>query len=117
MIVSNIRWMSESSEVEDGGVGSTDASAAESPIGGGGGGGGGGAPKKDSTLGRLELSHIWGALYRRKEAPIGATIWTGSDARNCSIPKCNKILWIKTGKKREWAEELLWTSIKERMKR
>ena len=49
--------MSESSEVEDGGVGSTDALAAESPIGGGGGGGGG-APKKDSTLGHLELSRI-----------------------------------------------------------
>ena len=58
--------MSESSEVEDGGVatavGSTYASAAKSPIRGGGRGG---APKKDSTL---------GALYRRKEAPIGATI-------------------------------------------
>ena len=59
MIVSNIRCMSESSEVEDGGVatavGSTYASAAKSPIRGGGRGG---APKKDSTLGRLELSHI-----------------------------------------------------------
>ena len=57
--------MSESSEVEDGGVGSTDASAAESPIGGGGGGGGGGAPKKDSTLGHLELSRIWETLCRK----------------------------------------------------
>ena len=51
--------MSESSEVEDGGVatavGSTYASAAKSPIRGGGRGG---APKKDSTLGCLELSHI-----------------------------------------------------------
>ena len=52
--------MSESSEVKDGGVGSTDASAAGSPIGGEGG-----APKKDSTLGHLELSRIWETLCRK----------------------------------------------------
>ena len=38
--------------------------------------------------------------------------------QNSSKPKCNKIRWIKMGKKRPWAVELLlWTSIKERMKR
>ena len=49
---------------------------------------------------------------------MGAIICTGLDARKSSNPKCNKIQWIKTGKKRVWAEELLlWTPTKNRMKR
>ena len=43
---------------------------------------------------------------------------TGSEVGNSSKPKCNKIRWIKIGKKRAWAEELLlWTSTKDRVKR
>ena len=57
MIVSNIRRMLESSEVEGGGavvaVGSKYASAVESPKEGGGT-----TPEEDSTLGRLELARI-----------------------------------------------------------
>ena len=119
MTVSNIRWMLESFEVEGGGsaaaVGSTNASVVGSLEERGGGGG---ALEEDFTLGRLELALIWVALYRRKMAPMGAMMWTGSDAGNSSKPKCNKILWIKTRKNRLWAVELLlWTSTKDRMKR
>ena len=111
--------MLESSEVEGGGavvaVGWTKASAIGSPEEEGEGGG---APKEDSTLGGLKLALIWAALCRRKVAPMGAMIRTGLDAGNYSKPKCNKIRWIKPGKKRSWAEELLlWISTKERMKR
>ena len=109
--------MLESSEVEGGGVaaviGSTNASIAGSPEEGGGG-----APEEDSTLGRLELARIWRALCLRKVAPMGAIICTGSDSGKSSKPKCNKIQWIKTGKKRAWVEELLLrTSTKDRIKR
>ena len=114
--------MSKSSEVEGGGttvgtvaaVGSTDSSAIVSPVEEGGGG----ATLEVSTLGRLELALIWAAFCQRKVAPIVAIIWTGSEAGNSSNPRCKRIQWIKTGKKRAWAVELLlWTSIKERMKR
>ena len=45
-------------------------------------------------------------------------IWTSLDAGKTSKPKCNKILWIKTGMKRPCdLEPLLWTSTKDRMKR
>ena len=59
MTVSNIRRMLKSSEVEGGGaavaVGSTNASAAESPVEGGRGA----TPKEEeSALGRSELAHI-----------------------------------------------------------
>ena len=61
MTVSKIRRMSESSEVEGGGiavaVGSTYASSTRSPVEEGGGGGGA-LEKEESTLGRLELAHI-----------------------------------------------------------
>ena len=111
--------MLESSEVKGGGavaaVGLTNASAIESPEEGGEGGG---ALEEDSTLRRLELALIRVAFYLRKVVPIGDNIWIGSDARKSSKPKCNKIRWIKTGKKRAWAEELLlWTTTKEQMKR
>ena len=93
--------MLESSEVEGRGsttaVRSTYASAVKSPEKGGGGGG---TPEDDLTLGRLELALIWVALCLRKVAPIRAIMWIGSDAGNSSKPKCNKIQWIKTGKKR-----------------
>ena len=123
MTVSKSRQMLETSEAKGGGavvaVGSTNASVAESPIEGGRGGGGGATPEEEeSTLGRLELARIWAALCLRKVAPIGAIICTGSEAGKDSNPKCSKILWIKTGKKRAWAKKLLrWTSTKERMKR
>ena len=98
MIVSNIWRMLESSEVEGGGVRSTYSSAVESPEEWGGGGA---TPKEeeDSTLGRLEPACIWAALCLRKVAPIGAIMCTGSKLGNSSKPKCNKIRWIKTGKK------------------
>ena len=58
MTVSNIRRMSESSEVEGGGivaaVGSTNSSVIVSPVEDGEGG----ATPEDSTLGRLELALI-----------------------------------------------------------
>ena len=55
MTVSNIRRMSESSKVEGGGTaGSTDSSAAVSPVEEGRGG----ATPEDSTLGRLKLALI-----------------------------------------------------------
>ena len=58
------------------------------------------------------------ALYLRNVAPMRAIICMGSDARKSSNPKCNKILWIKTGKNRTCKVELLlWTSTKEWMKR
>ena len=76
------------------------------------------APIEDSTLGCLELAFIWAALCRRKVAPMGVIIWTGPDSRKSSKPKSNKILWIKTGKKRSWDFALLlWTSTKELIKR
>ena len=113
--------MLETFEAEGGGalatVESKNSSAAGSPKEEEAGGGGGGVLEEDSTPGRLELARIWVALYWRKVAPMGAMIWIGSNAGKCSKSKCNKILWIKTGKKRAWAEEiLLWTSTKERMK-
>ena len=103
--------MSKSSKVEGGGttvaVRSTHASAARSPV-----------EEEESTVGHLELAHIWATLCLRKVAPRGAVIWTSLDAKNSSNPRCNKIQWIKTGKKRAWVVELLLcTSIKEWMKR
>ena len=93
MTISNIWRMLESSEVESGGattaVGSTYALAVRSPEEEGGGGGA--TPEDDSTLGRLELAHIWAALCLRKVAPIGAIMWTGLDTGNSFKPKCNKI--------------------------
>ena len=102
LAVSNIRQISESFEVEGGGVaavaaGSTDSLAVVSPVEEGRGG----ATSEDSTLGHLELALIWVALFLRKVASIGAIIWTGSDVGNSSNPRCNKIQWIKTGKKRK----------------
>ena len=62
-------------------------------------------------------SHL-SSLLPKKVALIRAIIWTGSDAVNSSKPRCNKIWWIKMGKKRACAIELLlWSSIKEWMKR
>ena len=62
MTVSKIRRMSESSEVEGGGiavaVGSTYASSTRSPVEEGGGGGGGAPEEEESTVGHLELAHI-----------------------------------------------------------
>ena len=115
MTVFNIQRMSKSSEVEGGGVaaavGSTYTSAG-SPVEEGGGGA---TPEDDSTLWRLVLALIWAAIYLRKVAPIGAIIWTGSNAGNSSKPKCNKIWWIQTGKNRPWVVELLlWTSINDK---
>ena len=55
MIVSNVRRMSESSEVDSGGTtatGSTDASVEVSPVELGGGG----ATPEGSSLGRLEIA-------------------------------------------------------------
>ena len=76
------------------------------------------APVEDSTLGHLKIAFIWAALCLRKVAPIGAIIWTGTDAGKSFKPKCNKILWIKTGKKRPCPFEVLsWTSTSDRMER
>ena len=117
--VSNIHRMSESSEVKGGGTataatGSTDSAVVVSPIEEGGRG----ATPDGSTLGCLELALIWAAIFLRKVAPIGAMIWIGSDVENSTKPRCKRIQWIKRGKNRAWAVELLlWTSIKERMKR
>ena len=81
-------------------------------------GGGGATPEEDSTWGRLELALIWVALCLRKVAPMEAIMCTGSEARNSSKPRCNKIWCIKTGKKRPCAIELLlWISTKDQMKR
>ena len=113
--------MLESFEAEGEGaivaVRSTNSSIVGSPKEGGGGGAAA-TPEEDSTLGCLELALIWVALCIRKVAPIGAIRCTGSEARNSSIPKCNKIRWIKTDKKRACAKELLlWTLTKDQMKR
>ena len=119
MTVFNIQQMLESSEVEGGGAATTVRSIKASTVGSPEeGGGGGGAPEEDSSLRRLELALIWVTLCQRKVAPMGAMMCTGLNARNYSKPKCNKIRWIKTKKKKAWIEELfLWTSTKERMKR
>ena len=117
MTVSNIRQMLESSEVEVGGTVAsvarlTGSLAVVAPVEEGGGG----VTLEGSTLGCLELALIWVALCLRKVAPMGDMIWTGSDAGNSTNPRCKRIWWIKIGKKRAWAVELLlWTSIKERM--
>ena len=93
MTVSNIWQMLESSEVEGGGeaaaVRSTNSSAVGLPEEGGGGGGA--TPEEDSTLGRSELALIWVALCLRNVAPMGTIMCTGSEARNSSKPRCNKI--------------------------
>ena len=100
MTVSNIFRMLESLEVEGGGstaaAGSTNSSTVGSPEEGGWDA----TPEKDSTRGCLELAFIWAALCLRKVAPIGAIMCTGSNAGKSFKPKCNKIRWMKTGKKR-----------------
>ena len=103
--------MLESPKVEGGGsttaVRSTYFLAMGSPEEGGGGSA---TPEEDSTLGRLKLAFIWVTLYLRNVAPMGAIMCTGSEAGNSSNPRCNKIRWIKTRKKRPYAVELLlWT--------
>ena len=76
------------------------------------------APIEDSTLRRLELAFNWVALCLRKVAPIGAMIWTSSDAGKSSKPKSKRILQIKTRKKRPWDFALLlWTSTSYLIKR
>ena len=78
--------MSKSSDVEGGGTslaaasvaGSIGSSAVVSPVKEGGGG----ATPKGSTLGCLKLAFILATLCLRKVAPMGAIIWTGSDAGN-----------------------------------
>ena len=116
MIVSNVRRMSKSSKVEDGGTtptaaptGSTDASPEVVPIEGGG------VVPEGSTQRHLEFSLIWAALYLRQVVPMGAIMCTGSEAGKSSKPKNKKNLWMKTGWKRlEAVEELLRTLFKER---
>ena len=68
----------------------------------------GATPDDDSTLGLLELAFIWVALCLRNVTPIGAIICMGSNAGKSSKPKCNKIQWIKTRKKKACAKELLY---------
>lgn len=101
MTVSNIRRMFESSEVGGGGTTvvaslawSMGSSAVASPVEEGGGG----ATPEGSALGRLELAFKWASLYLRKPAPMGATMWIGSDAGNSTKLRCKRIRWIKTGK-------------------
>ena len=55
----------------------------------------------------LELAFNEVALCLRKVTPMGAMICTGLDVGKSSKPKCNKILWIKIGKKRPCNLELL----------
>ena len=114
--------MSESYEVGGGGTStasalaawSTSSSVVASPVEEGGGG----ATLEGSSLGHLELALKWAALYLRKMAPMRAIMCTGSDTGNSTKPRCKRIQWIKTGKNKAWAVELLLcTSIKERMKR
>ena len=97
--------MLESSEVEGGGstaaVGSTNAFEVGSLEEGGG------ALEEDSALGRWRLALIWAAFCRRKVALMGAMMCTRLDAGNSSKPRCNKIRWIKRGKNRPWAVELI----------
>ena len=57
----------------------------------------------------------WAALCRRKVAPSGPAIWTGSLVGKSARSRNNRILWMKIG----WISacpmaELLWTSFKER---
>ena len=76
------------------------------------------SPMEDSTLERLELAFNWAALCLRNVAPIRAMIWISSDAGKSSKPKSKRILWIKTGKKRQWDFALLlWTSTSDLIKR
>ena len=112
---SNIRQMSESSEVVGGGTLASvatapDASAVSAPVEEGGGG----TSLEDTPLGRVEPTLKWAALCLRKVAPMRAITWTGSLVGKSSRPRNNKILWMKIGWIRLWVTtELLWTSFKE----
>ena len=117
MIVSSILHKEESLD-EDGGGSTTAVGSIYVTTEGSPDGGLDAAPVEDSTLGHLELAFNWAALCLRKVAPIGAMIWTGSNAGKSSKPKSKRILWIKTKKKRPWDFALLlWTSTRELMKR
>ena len=92
MIVSNVRWMSKSFEVDGGGIvvaaaptGSTGDSPKVVPIEEGGG-----VVPEGSTRRHLELSLIWAALCLRQVVPMGAIMCTGSEARKSSKPKNKK---------------------------
>ena len=116
---SNIRRMSESSEVVGGGTSTSvaatpDASAASAPVEEGWGG----TAPEDTPLRRVEPTLKWAALCLKKVAPIGVTTWTSSPEWKSARPRNNKILWMKIG----WIKacptaELLWTSFKERRNR
>ena len=110
---SNVRQMSELSEVVGGGTSAVapDVSAASAPVKKGRGW----TTPEDAPLVSEGSTLKWAALYLRKVAPMGAIIWTGSPAGKSSWPRNNKILWMKIG----WISvcptaELLWTSFKER---
>ena len=102
---SNVRRMSESSEVVGGGTSAT-ALIEE---------GGGGTSPEDAPLGLGGSTLKWAALYLRKVAPSGSITWIGLPAGKLARPRNNRILWMKIG----WINvcsmvELLWTSFKER---
>ena len=117
--LSNVRQMSESSEVVGGGtstsaVAASDVSAAVAPVEEGGGG----TTPKDAPLECEGSTLKWAALYLRKVAPMGATTWMGSPKGKSARPRNNKILWMKIG----WISacltaKLLWTLFKERRNR
>ena len=116
---SNVRQMSESSEVVGGGTSASTApppntSAISAPVKEGGGG----TVPEDTPLARVKPTLKWAALYLRNVAPMGAITWMGSPAGKSTRPRNNKILWMKIGWIRAWATtELLWTSFKERRNR
>ena len=105
---SNVRRMSESSEVVGGG---TSVATAATPVEEGGGG----TLLEDAPRETERSALRWAAFYRRKVAPRGPTTCTGSLTGKSSRPRNKRILWMKIGYINACLMvELLWTSFKER---
>ena len=110
---SNVRQMSESFEVVDGGTSVAAAVTPEvsaAPIEEGGGG----TPLEDTPLETEGSALRWAALYRRKVAPRGPTTWICLLAGKSARPRNKRILWMKIGYISACPmAELLWISFKE----
>ena len=110
---SNVRRISESSEVVGGGI-SVAAAAPEvstAPVEEGGGG----TLLDDAPRETKGSAFRWEALCQRKVAPRGPTTWTGSLAGKSARPRNKRILWMKIGYISACPmAELLWILFKER---
>ena len=110
---SNVRRMSESSEIVGGGtsVAAPPPEVPTAPVEEGGGG-----TLLEDAPREIEGSALkWTTLWWRKVAPRGPTTWTGSLEGKSARPRNRRILWMKIGYISAChMAELLWTLFKER---